>query len=681
MAAITTYHSIFAKVQSKRLRFVNKLSILLAIAISITFSILTSRGVSDAKVVSGSSVGSVGGGSGSGGGGSAAPHFGARHPFLWNCILATFVYRGPILFASIFLVKQSREIDSTVSFTKHKTLASQAFHTVLSPRFLRVAVYYVLLASLVYLVSYIDMPVEIYSIAKEYRQKDFINDNLVVFLFNAAFIGVCYAFQHLTFQRNRLRLFKYGAGHLKPTLLNVFFPIPRLIAISAVISVFVTVVALPFVFYFLGARQLIYKLNWIPMFILGLDTRVHPTSFGSKWAIVLQSTWTSFHCVLSWEILNHLFNLYMSIGCLDGKKPISTYSSDPLNTLISGLRDYDHEFTRFTAFQELSYLSTVAATEDNFDIIKLRTSIFNAHSKYGNFYNTIFEECSLVIRETCLRVNYRSESDLEKLQQTQHAYPLLSTVDAASPVASLTASTSIFGNSNLNKSEKLEEMKKFDKPNSSTISKSVPFKTGVPSVDKYVELGNTYLNTFLNILNQYSSTTVLPPIIKSIHSNYYAKFQIFKDEFLSTTIGVVFRITLNRDCESRVIDPIIFGNAIISISNLLCRAIEEDKKGTIQNHQIADVLTLLERPIRAMNNYTESLPQSIDLSLRQRQNPKLIHRHLIALLHDLSIKEFFDICIKYNSKLNDLVLSARVFKLAKRVIDAAIAQRSRPQRY
>ena len=42
-------------------------------------------------------------------------------------------------------------------------------------------------------------------------------------------------------------------------------------------------------------------------------------------------------------------------------------------------------------------------------------------------------------------------------------------------------------------------------------------------------------------------------------------------------------------------------------------------------------------------------------------------------LHDLSMHEFYEICIRFNGKLNDLILTPRTYKLVKWVIDKEIA--------
>lgn len=676
--SVTSYHSIYTKVERKRLKYVNKIGVLVALGIGISLSLPSSLSKSPSDINKSAGTGAANSGKSSV----------ATSSFWWSCILGTFIYRAPIIFLAIFLVKLARQFDTTVLFSKHKTLVSQTIHSVLSKKFLVVALYYILSSLLIFLCSYIQNPIPVYLVAKEYRQKDFLNDDFVYFAFSSVFLAVLYSVQHLALQRNRLNLFKYGVAKIRPSILeSILKPIPRLIVISLISTFAVSFVFCPAFYYLFGAGRFIYRLNWLTLVIVGLDTELHSTGFASKWQIAKQILWCSFHVILSWELINHYYNVYSSIGCLDGKKSISSYSSDPLNTLISGLRDYSNELTRLTAFQELAYIST---TTMNDDVIKLRHAIYNANSnKFGPIWSIIFEECSLIIRETCLRVNYRSVSDLnrqqqhtkEQLQNSANAAAVL----AARSISNVSASekTDIFGNSTA-----AATSQKTNSIGMKRYSENSPSPTTVPAKDKphketpknvlftYVGIIRSHFNTFYTQLNKLGAKTVLPPIFKSIYTLYHTKYIQFRDEIISTPIGIVFRVSLKRDCESRIIDPITFGNAVISVSHLLIRANEEDRRGAIQNHDIADVLTLLERPIRAMNNYTELLPPSIDLSSLQRKSLELSKQHLIALLHDLSIKEFFDICVKYNSKLNDLILSPRVFKLAKRVIDAAIAQRS-----
>ncbi|EMG45764.1 hypothetical protein G210_4027 [Candida maltosa Xu316] len=412
------------------------------------------------------------------------------------------------------------------------------------------------------------------------------------------------------------------------------------------------VVLTPFSYWFL--KYYIYKSFTLVTLILGLDTAIPPSN--TNWVTYFKLAYASFFLILGWEIANHTFNVYATIGCLDGSKPISTYSADPIQCLLSGLRDVDPKFqlSRLTAFQELAYLSKSSDTE----AIKLRLKFFSLRSKKTNIWSSIFEECSLVIKETTDRINYRSSSDLAALKKLQLG--IKDDIDAG-----FKKDQDLFGNSFISSpynksSDKIKNYETGPKPANTTETNK-----WVKSINEEIIIPIKSIITTFTV--QYFKTGV-------INVNYQKYLQIYheyQNKFSETSLGLFFRTTLKRDGESRIINPVNFGNAIVAISNLLQDSIEEDKYDIISINDVCNILNLLERPIRATSNYLDYLPASVYVSPEERRSKN--KNLLIGILKDLSMHEFYQICLRFNGKLNDLILTPRTYKLAKWVIDKEIA--------
>lgn len=628
---VTTYHHYFEKVFSKRLRYVDKINVLLAILLSVLIKLPYGH-------------------------------------FWWNVLTTS--YRAPLIYLSLWLVKKSRRNNSTIEFSSAKTLAEQIGKSIFSRRFLAVCVSYTASCLTVFALFIFQLPLKnkFSVIAKEYRRKLAINDEWVFYWFHAFFIAFAYAVQHLVFQRNRLQ-FKYGVNSAKPET-TLFLNLASLFGNAVVFNVASSVLS-PVVYY--AVRSSVYRMNWFIFTLLSVDPSV--PKFHISLSTLSHLSFVSFLIFASWEFVNHVYGIYATIGCLDGNKPIGSYSSDPAGTLLSGLRDLDpeHQLTRLTAFQELAHLATSMEPEG----IQRRNLIFNGHPKGSFIWTAILDECSLVIKDVTSRINYRSLSDMEALKAA--LAPLGDQDSRGYMQERLQSEKFIFGNSmvpTVNEASASEvkastPLKKYD--GSTSQKKSSALKTildSYPLIKNWgVQCSEIIKRRAAGYFNPHAPTSQafdkrLVSIKKAI--KYY------EDQFLASSAGVFFRTTIKRDAESRVIDPVTYGNAVIALAGFLMHAIEEDRKNTVTDNNISEVLSLLERPIRSCSNYTDILPSSVFHP--QGDESK---QHLIALLHDLTMNEFFLLCFKYNFKLNDLLLSSRAFKLAKWVVDASIAQQQK----
>lgn len=589
--------------------------------------------------------------------------------FLWNLLLCLTI-RGPLLFCALLSIKLARQFHSTVNFSPYKTLGTQILGSLFSRTFVLNLAFYVISSLIIgnVFISQSSLKGNYYQLSKVYQQRPLVNDEWVFYWFHVFYVAIIYSSQQLIFQRNRLK-FEYGVSKTNPASL-LGRRLPKLIGNSIILNT-ITILSSPVVYYF--GRGIIYRICYVPLLIIGLDTKT--PAFSLSLTSLMRVTYMSAHSILSWEFVNHVFNAYATIGCLDGKKPISTYSSNFVATLLSGLRNMDpkNQLSQLTAFQELAYIAT---TTDPMGA-KLRSPIYNSHDSVGHFWPYLLQECTLVIQETCQRINYRTPSDLKALERSHF-------VGFGELNAFGISDDTIFGNSesyhkaNMDHVSPILKLRKYDgdserivpHDNLKDLSQSKLLR------HYYTYINETlvpYLRGLVDVSPVSKETRQFKDIIKKNYSDMFRLLSEWKHVLLSSNIGILIRTTLKRDTESRVVNPVNYGNAVIAVTNLVIRAIEEDKKQTVTNTHIARVLALLELPIRVCGNYTDALPASIYLTDRQKET-NARKNHLIALLHDLTIKEFFEICVKYNYKLNDLLLSQRSFKLAKYVINVVIAQ-------
>lgn len=620
---LQTYQFYFDKVLNKRLKFIKNVALIIAIVISITLSLPYGK-------------------------------------FWWN--MALIVVRVPVLCLALLLIQRSRQKFSTVEFTKYKTFSEQIVRSVLSMKYAQVVLFYGLSALFVHLIFIFQLPLrsQYYALSKEYRQKPLVNDEWVFFWVSPVILGGLYGAIHLVFQRNILP-FKYGVNRSSPDE-NLLNRLPRLF-LNSLLMTTMSVILSPLIYLFI--RPLIYKLTIVLTFLMGLDTSIPPTNFSIR--SIANIMFVTFHVVFLWEAINHSYNVYATIGCMDGKKLISSYSADPIGTLLTGLKNAQpqYQLSRLTAFQELAYI----ATAKDADGVKLRTSVYNARSKNGMLWPAILKECSLVIKETTARINYRSPRDLKALQDSVKEQDRSNT-----PAYD---DSSIFGNSIFVNAESVpykDKVNNFDHPH----PKKEKGKT-----QQFLE--NQVMTPLKSVLFTMFDSMVPTDIISSktcaIFKDFVTISEHFYTDFLSSKLGIFFRVTLKRDTESRVLNPVNYGNAVIALSNFMLHSLDEDKNFFILNDStLREVLELLEIPIRSTSNYIDFLPHLVYILKENQGNKKYLCDHLVTLLHDLTMNEFYKICIKFNYKLNDLILNARTFKLAKWVVDVAIAQQQQNHR-
>lgn len=615
---MTPYLTLFQEVHRKRLRYVNRLTFLTSCVVSIVWRL---------------------------------PFSEAR----WDVL--SVLYQAPMLCAALILIKICRNKNTVVEYLRAKTLVEQISQSVFSRQFVTTSAYFSASALMFFGTYLSQLPLisQYYVLSKEFRKMPAINDLWVYVWFHALVCATIYASQQIIFQRNRLR-FNYGVPCVKPQSV-IFSTLPQVLGNSVFFTVFASIIS-P-VLYF-GARPLVYRLTSILFALASLDTSMPPFHIG--FFNLLSASFASLLLFISWEFINHVYKTYATIGCLDGKTPISSKSSLPMESLLQGLRDVSvsNQLVRLTAFQELAYIASTANPECS----TLRKAIYSSNGSTAPLWSAIFDECSLVINEAALRINYRSKADLEALK----CLALVSNDDSSN---SSSKDSLIFGNSSFAFSPQ---------KNPDVASKKSVQDEPLPVNGTEVSSRPTYYGIF----------ELLAPLKRQLYHFVYAnpfdpqnimKAEVIrkwvvlqKSRILETNFGALFRISFKRDAELRILNPVNCGNAIIALSGFLLHAVEEDRYDTISDHQMSEVFNLLERPIRSCMNYIEAIPASVYVTEAQKKSGEVKSHLLVSTLHDLAMREYVNLCVKYNYKLNDLLLSTRAFKLAKWVIDASIAQ-------
>lgn len=572
----------------------------------------------------------------------------------WDAV--SLLYQAPMLCAALILVKICRNKNTVVEYLRAKTLLEQIGQSVFSYQFIITSAYFSA-SALIFFASYLSqLPLfsQYYVLSKEFRKRPAVNDLWVYFWFHGVVCAIVYASQHIIFQRNRLR-FNYGVSSVKPQSV-IFSTFSRILGNSVSFTIFVSIVS-PLLYF--ATRPLVYGLTAVFFALASLDTSIPPFHIG--FGGLLSASFASFLLFLSWEFINHVYNTYATIGCIDGKTTISSKSSSPMESLLQGLRDVSvsNQLVRLTAFQELAYVASSLSPECS----KLRKAIYSPSGLASPLWPAIFDECSLVINEAALRINYRTKADLEALKNLA----LLSNDDSS---LSLNKDSLIFGNSNV-----------ILPPGKNPDVSKEPVQDEPKPVDTVKISSNPLYFGFLQFLAPlkgqmyhfvYANPSDPQKVLKVDAISKWIALQ--KRRILETSLGVLFRISFKKDAELRILNPVNCGNAIIALSGILLHAVEEDRYDTISDNQMSEVFNLLERPIRSCMNYIEVVPASVYVTEAQKKSAEVKTHLLVAILHDMALREYINLCIKYNYKLNDLLLSTRAFKLAKWVIDASIAE-------
>ncbi|KAK9461390.1 nucleoporin protein Ndc1-Nup [Lipomyces oligophaga] len=277
----------------------------------------------------------------------------------------------------------------------------------------------------------------------------------------------------------------------------------------------------------------------------------------------------SFMLFFIFFMANEMFSIYMSRGAIHRGKPISEKSSDPNGTLISGLKSYKRNFSRRTAYQELSYLARNSS--------KRRDSIYKDIEK-PTIWSQICGECLNVILE--MRKPF-------ELENPNVANPLTSKT-----FAHITSS-----------------------PTDGTIQKSPTIKTRRENifVSSKGKLSASSIERKLVSSSQdpkavQSSTVVgwFSELQATVYQGYEALCS-YVVIFLSTGLGFPFRRTIQRKTMILAANKYMFFDAVEGLSQLVCFSITEDLYGTVQ-YDISRILTEYNNTLTIFELFMDSPP-------------------------------------------------------------------------
>ncbi|ONH68555.1 Nucleoporin NDC1 [Cyberlindnera fabianii] len=505
-------------------------------------------------------------------------------------------------FIGFFLLTCLRKNNLHVDLLGYKTLASQVLGQLFNKKFTLAVILYTTSSLIYFQLVQSQFDIRIAATPKKHQYPP-LNDNFVFYYYFAVFVAVIYSIQHSVFDRDRL-VFTYGTFHAHPKA-AIMGKIPKMMSNSIIFTVFVMTSAPLF---YLVVRYTLYDITLTTMSVFYSLNNSYP-SLAISFGFLIKLSITTFILFACWELVNISFNAYMSIGCLHRGHTLSELSTDPVGTLLTGLKS-EKLFTKLTAFQELAYISKA---EDN----ELRMAIYNRNNRREYVWGEILQECEKVIKTNNINI-------LRSITQITPA-PV---VDQKKTIRD----QHIFG-----REYYPQEFERRD----DDLFKSVPI---VPVTEP----------SFLD-------TNMIPLVVKnvkefiSLAKEYYLKF-------VTSGFGMPFRHTAIREAEFLCPTPVIVGNAIIAVSLIGTHSYNEDKKGTVSS-TITDVLEILEKSVSACGRFVQRPPEHL---------VETEEDNLITMLHELSMNAFFEVTVQFSSVLKDLVLSPDVYRLVNWTLETAM---------
>lgn len=530
------------------------------------------------------------------------------------CKLVLWPLRALSLYGSALLLIITRKNYLHVDFLGYSSWITTICGQLISFKFLVYILIFILSASLISLPvkSSIFGPGELYEL-------DSFHYNVSVFVI----VPVMYATQHLLLDLDRLS-FSYGTQHQQPQV-------------------------------YIGSR--LYDSFLKSLTLAGIFLFVSPAVFKpsmgylfSSLAVHLKIGFVSYLMLQIWDLTNIGFNAFLSIGCLHKGKPISSLSSDPLETLITGLRS-QKPFVKLTAFQELSYR---AKSTD----MQLRFPIYNGIQKNGFVWSCILHECFFTIEQTnnevsefliTLNKEITPQTQKQHLERhpshTDNLFGNNHTVRTSQSASNARLPGTHYAEDNPSLSHKiyLQENNVFRNNDSKKGLESTKFS------ESYTQSVFTRQPTIFSLLSEFSLW------LKNKITSIFFTLDSSEDKRKKLSLFELYSISKTRESEKLCPVPICYADAIISLMGLLVNALDEDPKGSIVS-SVGETLKLLERSIGSLGSFTEW-----DLG---QKGPKE-STDIISILYDLCINSFLEIVLKYDDLLNDVYLDEDVVKLTQ----------------
>ena len=497
-------------------------------------------------------------------------------------------------------------------------------------------------------------------------------------------IPLIYNLQHNVFDMDKL-IFIFDRQFQLPQLIisnNLSFIFSR----TFVMSVIVMLISHLFSFVTLGNWLIGFKLS-IKLFIL------------------------TFIILYHFELVNLSFNAHMTMGCLHKGKPISSLSSTPMETLITGLQS-KKPFTKLTAFQELAYRATSSDINLRLPIYNNINISNNNHIKNANHYNRVatglndgakYNVWSIILNE-CFKViddsNTKVANFLLALEQI-NSYNRKSLLNHGN--YNLYKIGNNRGNTDKSRLERIQEdteilfgnnpINKFSKMNNNDQDFDMNYKYGDLDSKRFhyknFNFSGSYDKYNESILTHDTKLTRMIKLFWIKFTNYFITFFFpitknnvnGKNSPVSLSLFEVWYLSKERRADKLIPIPIYHAESIISIMGFLINGIDESPRGNVVA-SVGEVLKTLERSVGILGKYTDWKPDglsTITTCTKQKNTDDFIEDtgntldeqniNVITILYEFSISAFLEIVLKYNVLLNDVELDEDVVKLSKWVLN------------
>lgn len=533
------------------------------------------------------------------------------HLAWWNTLLPL---RALVIAFGFFLLACLRKNNLHVEYIGYRTLANQYIGQLINKKFFIVMGIYWISSFLFFSIVHSQFSSLTFKATPKKHQYPPINDQCIFYYFFAFFNALVYSIQHSISDYDRLVFAQHKFySHPKETLIK---NIPKAVSTAILLTIIIGTSAPIF---YLFVREYIYNFTFYTVGLFSTLNQIYP-SFAVSFGFLAKLSILSFLLSLSWEIVNYAFNAYLSIGCLHRGHTLSELSTDPLGTLLTGLKS-DKPFTKMTAFQELAFISKIEDSEK-------REAIYARNNRKEFIWGEILQECTKVIQ--------RNNSNI-KLALAEYAKSISPAQDNVNKSTyKTTEPQNLFGR----EYHSIETERKYD---------------GLPRPEKLINSSND--------ANLYFDGTIWNMIIQ----NYKQIATLIKEyytQFVTSEFGAPFRYTLLRESKRLCPNAITVSNAIIAVSLMATHAYNEDKKGTVPS-TITEILEILEKSVATCGEFAQSPPSYF--AQKDEENP-------ITLLHQLSLNAFVEVTLKYSEVLNDIVLPPDVFRLANWTIETALKE-------
>lgn len=324
----------------------------------------------------------------------------------------------------------------------------------------------------------------------------------------------------------------------------------------------------------------------------------------------------------------YLYQAYISIGCLIVDVPLSSASTSPFETLISGLKDTDCN-VQLLAFQELLFISKTPEIKYRFPLYQL-----NNWDVILDIIGSRLSQSAKNCRKGMPYVNKAVKNDANKKTHNVSLFGNLSSYNNATS-----------GNDDITGSLYTAPSTASFPAQTSGSDNSVPVEQ---EQEQEVPKNSKYQDQTVRIIK------LLDDKINEMFSKYKQKFVPVTSIINYWIVRYQTRKRLNvAEGEDKIIQI-----CIESLSEMLIHCKGEDTHDKVFN-TLTDALILLAKVYKGTSQFLIYYGSSFN-------DNKMVQMNLSSL------KFFYKLIIFYNSVLNDLILPPEVFRLAKWCTDYAI---------